>query len=149
VFGDHDSGAYLRKFAWTKIVRHEMVTGTASPDDPTLADYWAERQHKGSLSLVDVRTRRALREQQGRCPLCRDFLLHAEHEPRSPRGWEQWLTTVRKAIKHHAIAEPATIGGPPDDIRIRLVHAQCLKLHEQAMGNRSPLLHIGAPEGLA
>ena len=31
VFGDKDTGAYLPKFAWTKIVRHVMVAGTASP----------------------------------------------------------------------------------------------------------------------
>jgi RNA-directed DNA polymerase len=35
---------YLIKFAWTPIVRHQMVTGTASPDDPDLADYWAARR---------------------------------------------------------------------------------------------------------
>jgi len=40
VFGDRDSGAYLRKFAWTRIVRHQMVKGAASPDDPALAEYW-------------------------------------------------------------------------------------------------------------
>ncbi|MEV6341495.1 group II intron maturase-specific domain-containing protein [Nocardia vinacea] len=40
VFGDRDSGAYLLKFAWTRIVRHQMVAGTASPDDPALIDYW-------------------------------------------------------------------------------------------------------------
>ena len=27
VFGDRDSGAYLLRFAWTKIVRHQMVQG--------------------------------------------------------------------------------------------------------------------------
>ena len=37
VFGDRDSGAYLLKFAWTKIVRHTLVKGWASPDDPALA----------------------------------------------------------------------------------------------------------------
>jgi RNA-directed DNA polymerase len=36
VFGDRNSGAYLRRFSWTKIVRHQMVTDTASPDDPAL-----------------------------------------------------------------------------------------------------------------
>ena len=34
VFGSRDTGFYLRKFAWTQIVRHRMVAGTASPDDP-------------------------------------------------------------------------------------------------------------------
>jgi hypothetical protein len=46
VFGDKDTGAYLPKFAWTKIVRHVMVTGTASPDDPDLARSWADRRGK-------------------------------------------------------------------------------------------------------
>jgi hypothetical protein len=44
VFGDPGSDAYLVKFSWTDIVRHVMVTGAASPDDPALADYWAERR---------------------------------------------------------------------------------------------------------
>ncbi|GAB6987762.1 hypothetical protein JCM10369A_42880 [Nocardioides pyridinolyticus] len=46
VFGDRDSGIYLRQFAWTKIVRHTMVMGTASPDDPALDWYWASRRRK-------------------------------------------------------------------------------------------------------
>jgi hypothetical protein len=36
VFGDRDSGAYLIKFSWTDIVRHTLVQGGASPDDPAL-----------------------------------------------------------------------------------------------------------------
>jgi RNA-directed DNA polymerase len=39
VFGDRDNGTYLLKHAWTSIVRHQMVPGAASPDDPALADY--------------------------------------------------------------------------------------------------------------
>ncbi|WP_327239199.1 hypothetical protein [Streptomyces sp. NBC_01318] len=46
VFGDRDSGRYLAKFSWTKIVRHQMVKGASSVDDPVLADYWAERRRK-------------------------------------------------------------------------------------------------------
>ena len=33
VFG-RDSDAYLAKFSWTSIVRHVMVKGGSSPDDP-------------------------------------------------------------------------------------------------------------------
>ncbi|WP_217242183.1 group II intron maturase-specific domain-containing protein [Streptomyces sp. AC555_RSS877] len=44
VFGD--SGRYLAEFSWTKIVRHQMVRGTSSVDDPALADYWRERRRK-------------------------------------------------------------------------------------------------------
>lgn len=34
VFGDRTSGAHLVKFIWTNIIRHQMVTKGASPDDP-------------------------------------------------------------------------------------------------------------------
>ena len=47
VFGDRDSGACLVKFAWTAITRHTLVKGWASPDNPTLADYWAARRRRG------------------------------------------------------------------------------------------------------
>jgi RNA-directed DNA polymerase len=46
VFGDRDSGAYLPKLSWTPIVRHTPVKGTSSPDDPTLASYWADRRRR-------------------------------------------------------------------------------------------------------
>ena len=48
VFGDRDHIVndrgdipYMVKFSWTNIVRHQLVAGGASPDDPDLADYWA------------------------------------------------------------------------------------------------------------
>ena len=40
VFMDKARNATLRKFAWTKIVRHRLVPQNYSPDDPTLQDYW-------------------------------------------------------------------------------------------------------------
>ena len=46
VFGDRASGVYLLKFAWTRIIRHQLVTGASSLDDPALAEYWAERRAK-------------------------------------------------------------------------------------------------------
>ena len=30
---------YLAKFAWTPIVRHQVVKGSASPDDPALTAF--------------------------------------------------------------------------------------------------------------
>jgi hypothetical protein len=39
VFGDRDSGAYLRKFSWTRIVRHVAAKDRSFPDDPALAGY--------------------------------------------------------------------------------------------------------------
>ena len=57
VFGDRDSGAYLLKFAWTKITRHTLVKGWASPDDPALASYWAARRRRGTPPLDPPRLR--------------------------------------------------------------------------------------------
>lgn len=48
VFGSRKTGFYLRKFAWTAIVRHRMVAGAASPDDPSPTDYWATRRRRGN-----------------------------------------------------------------------------------------------------
>jgi RNA-directed DNA polymerase len=44
VFGDKTSGGYLLKFGWFPIERHILVKGTASPDDPSLKEYWMKRQ---------------------------------------------------------------------------------------------------------
>src|SRR6266403_1911700 len=97
VFGDRDSGAYLAKFAWTPIVRHQVVKGPASPDDPALAEYWAERRRRRKPPLDKARLR-LIQAQHGRCPLCRGLLLHADHEPQTPQEWEQWVKVTRTAI---------------------------------------------------
>ena len=97
VFGDRDSGAYMLKFAWTRIVRHQIVTGAASPDDPALAEYWAARRRK-TPPPIDKASRWLLKAQHGRCPICGDALLPAEDQPPTPREWEQWLATTRKTI---------------------------------------------------
>jgi RNA-directed DNA polymerase len=137
VFGHRDSGGYLPKFAWTKIVRHCMVPGTASPDDPDLAQYWADRRRRNKPPL-DRGLLRLLQAQDGRCPLCEDYLLYADREPDSPREWEQWLTGTRKAItKRNLIAHGKD--GPPGETR--LVHVSCYR--RTTGGSREPeLLHI-------
>jgi RNA-directed DNA polymerase len=131
VFGHRDSGAYLPKLAWTPIVRHYMVTGTASPDDPSLAQYWADRRRRNKPPL-DNATLRLLQAQRGRCPLCGDLLLHADGEPNSPREWEQWLTATRKAIaKQNLVANRGN--GLPDGIR--LTHVSCYRRTTGARGD--------------
>jgi RNA-directed DNA polymerase len=125
VLGDRDSGAYLRKFSWTKIVRHQLVTGGSSPDDPALTSYWANRRRKHSPPLGEY-TVYQLQRQHGCCPLCGDYLLHADHDPTSPQEWEQWLRAVHKAISKQALKITRTTrSGPPDTNRRHLVHAHC------------------------
>src|SRR5262249_45807506 len=41
-----DTGAYLSNPAWTDIVRHTLVKGRASVDDPDLNQYWAGRRRR-------------------------------------------------------------------------------------------------------
>ncbi|GAA3783357.1 hypothetical protein GCM10022206_23290 [Streptomyces chiangmaiensis] len=124
VFGSRDTGYYLRKFAWTKIVRHQLVTGTASPDDPSLAEYWASRRRR-SKPPVSRAMLRLLQAQHGRCPICRDLLLHADREPQSPTEWEQWLSIIRKALRRHAVSTIPGEGTPNGQAVLRLIHAHC------------------------
>src|SRR6266536_1439066 len=47
----HGSVPHLVKFAWTEIVRHQLVAGASSPDDPDLTDYWAKRRRRVKTPL--------------------------------------------------------------------------------------------------
>jgi RNA-directed DNA polymerase len=124
VFGDRESGAYLLKFAWMKITRHTLVKGWASPDDPALAGYWAARRRRGNPPLRRAELR-LLKAQKARCAVCGSLLLHADHEPQHPDEWEQWITTVRKAVRRQAITIDAGPGTPDQRTAIRLIHAHC------------------------
>jgi RNA-directed DNA polymerase len=143
VFGDRDSGAYLVKFSWTPIVRHTLVKGGASPDDPALAEYWAKRRRRVKPPL-DGYTLRLLTRQDARCPLCGDHLLTAEQPPQSPHEWERWwLQVTRKAITANHLRN---IGGPgsPDGDQTRLVHAACHRGH-LARKRNGPALQPASP----
>jgi RNA-directed DNA polymerase len=124
VFGDRDTGAYLPKPSWTDIVRHTLVKGGASPDDPDLSGYWAKRRQKVK-PLLDSYTLRLLSSQDGRCSLCGEDLLVFDQQPQSPLEWERWHRWVaKKAIE----ADYLVHHGPPsrsNDKRTHLVHASC------------------------
>jgi RNA-directed DNA polymerase len=140
VFGDRDSGAYLIKFSWIPIVRHQMVKATASPDDPALAEYWRQRRRRRKPPPLDQPTLRLLKAQDGRCPLCGDYLLHADHEPQSPDEWEQWFTATRKALRRQALTPR---GGGHDDQHHHLVHTHCHRRLAEA--KTAPTRHASAP----
>lgn len=125
VFGDRVSGRYLAKFSWSKIVRHQMVKGKASPDDPARADYWADRRRRKKLPLGQF-TQRLLKVQHGRCPTCGDLLLRTDQEPQTPQGWEQWFRTAHKAISRKAIVLSGA-DRSDDRVKLRLLHTSCAK----------------------
>ena len=51
-------------------------------------------------------------------PALRGLLLHADHEPQHPDEWEQWITVIRKAIRHQAITVDAGPGHRTDPHRV-------------------------------
>jgi RNA-directed DNA polymerase len=146
VFGDRDSGAYLVKFSWTAIQRHVPVKGAASPDDPALAEYWANRRNKvkpplGKYSL------RLFTKQDGCCPLCGNHLLTADQPPNSPEQWERWLQLTRRAIAASYLTRHRR-SGPAVDDQTRLVHTSCQReLH--ARQRKNPALQPAKPSRLA
>ena len=124
VFGDKDTGAYLPKPSWTDIVRHTLVKGGASPDDPALAGYWAQRRQKVKPPL-DSYTVRLLSRQDGRCSLCGENLLTPDQLPQSPQGWEHWfLRVTKKAITADYLVHHHTPSAARSN-RTHLVHATC------------------------
>jgi RNA-directed DNA polymerase len=145
VFGDRQSGSYMQKFAWTRIVRHRMVKGTASPDDPTLANYWAERRRKTTPLPTGNTSLRLLEIQHGCCPICGGSLLLTDDPPQSPHEWERWLATARTAI----IKTAPRADGTSDELESRLTHIRCLRRHTAGDGTDPQHLHAREPQGLA
>lgn len=124
VFGDRVTGAYRTKFAWTGIVRHRMVKGGSSPDDPALAQYWADRRRRGVPPPLDQLRLRLLKMQAGRCPFCGDLLLDADHPPQTPSEWEQWVRVTGKASRKQSLTYRRRDGSGETN-SLRLIHLRC------------------------
>jgi RNA-directed DNA polymerase len=129
VFGDKDTGAYLRKHSWTKIRRHIMVKGAASPDDPDLAGYWRYRRDKHGLPL-DGKTLTLLRNQGLCCPLCGDKLIDPSHLPGSPEAWQDWWHGVTQRTIERAASTPGQQHGTRDAATC-LIHTPCYRIHQR------------------
>jgi RNA-directed DNA polymerase len=108
-FLDQERPATLRKFAWTRMVRHRLVPKTYSPDDLTLQDYW--RQPWSRPQAWADRLRQLAYRQKGRCPVCLQVLENGED-----------------LHVHHVL--PKQHGGMDDLAPLCLVHANGhLQLH--------------------
>jgi RNA-directed DNA polymerase len=137
VFGDRDSGAYMHKFAWTPIVRHQIVKSGASPDDPALVEYWAWRRRKTPLPINNT-SLRLLKAQNGCCVICGGTFDAVDDRPQTPHAWEQWLASARKTIT--IVTQE---NGTSDPAEPRLIHAHC------RTGTGPALLPAHEPSGLA
>src|SRR4029450_5019656 len=102
VFQDKERNGTLRKFAWTKIVRHRLVPTTFSPDDPTLQEYWSQRWQ--NTHDTTGRAGQLARRQHGHCPVCHQALdngeeVHIHHVRPKRHGGTDDLTNLR--VVHH------------------------------------------------
>nr|WP_281291962.1 group II intron maturase-specific domain-containing protein [Streptomyces tailanensis] len=140
VFGDRDSGTFLPKFSWTKIVRHYPVRGAASPDDPALGQYWTDRRRRKTPPPMDKVSLTLAARQKGVCPLCKQALIAgAEYEPDSPREWMNWFAASKKMLhKHHFVYRRD--GGSDERTNLRLVHADCHRQHHAGDDRRTASL---------
>jgi len=110
VFGDKITGYYLLKFSWFPIERHVLVAGTNSPDDPSLHEYWQQRNLK-KISNLKPNERKLARRQAGRCPICGGSLFIDED-----------------IEQHHIVARKDGGTNGDNDNNLLLVHYYC---HQQ------------------
>ncbi len=113
VFGDTHTGANLQKFTWFDIKRHALVQGTASPDDPTLRDYWSKRRRRQSTYLR-ASDQIIAKRQNYVCAVCNESLFNGE-----------------ELHRHHVI--PRSEGGNDSYTNLVLRHLYC---HQQTHGTR-------------
>lgn len=114
VFGDKETGKYMRRLAWLKIERHVKVKGASTPDDPSLREYWTERQ--GKLLNLTGWYKTLAQRQNYTCPVCKSSLANDE-----------------EVHRHHLITDRKN---PQRDIKEyqQLVHYFC---HQQLHGAKS------------
>jgi len=108
VFGDKQSGTLLLKFRWFDIRRHILVKGTHSPDDPSLKEYWKER-NKTPVKDLSTREQQIARKQEMLCEKCGQTLFNGE-----------------RFEVHHV--KPKKDGGSDGIHNLNLVHMYC---HQQ------------------
>ncbi len=102
VFSDPASGETLLKFSHTQPVRHILVQGRASPDDPRLAAYWDYR-HRARNSQLPIKWRRLASRQDWKCPTCGEALengeiLHIDYVKKE--GKDRWRESIPSRLMH-------------------------------------------------
>jgi RNA-directed DNA polymerase len=113
VFGDKQTGNYLVKYQWFKIERHVLVKGSASPDDPALRTYFAERTRKATQAVFNSRLGRIAARTRWVCMVC--------HQPLN-----------REHVEVHHL-KPCSQGGTDELSNLVLVHMFC---HQQIHSGR-------------
>lgn len=102
----------LFNIAKIPIERHIKVKGTASPDDPQLADYWTKRATKSGKTIWDKGSKyyQIAQNQRWKCPICGEHLNNGEaiethHIVPMARGCSEEIDNLRHLHKacHKAV----------------------------------------------
>jgi RNA-directed DNA polymerase len=110
VFGNKQTGNHVLKFSWFNIERHVLVKGKSSPDDPSLREYWKQREKALAKNLTSS-SQRIAKKQNYLCPMCGESLFNGENIHR-----------------HHIV--PRHQGGKNTYANLQLVHSLChQKIH--------------------
>jgi len=110
----------LYQIAYTPIERHIKVKGDASPDDPSLKEYWIKRHQKFGKSRFEKGSKlyRIAENQNWICPECGEPLFNGEE------------------IETHHIA-PVAQGGLDDVENLQHLHSSCHKqVHTKTKSTR-------------
>jgi RNA-directed DNA polymerase len=97
------------------------VKGDASPDDPSLREYWDKRHQKQGKSYWEKNSRnyKIAQNQNWKCPVCGQPLFNGE-----------------EIETHHIV--PVSLGGLNDISNLQHLHKPCHKqVHSKSKQNRS------------
>ncbi|MFJ3254766.1 group II intron reverse transcriptase/maturase [Streptomyces sp. NPDC093108] len=123
VFGSETK--HLPKFSWTEIVRHVMVKGDASRDDPTLDSYWKNRARKRMPSIESKRILTLAARQKGLCTRCgQDLIEGAGYDPDDVNDWAKWFTACHRGIHVHHLTYRSR-GGSDHLGNLEVIHTLC------------------------
>jgi RNA-directed DNA polymerase len=79
-FVDKDTGMVLYRIGSTRIQRHVLIQGDASPDNPDFKDYFEQRnQRSNQVEDYPNAAQRVIRKQQATCPNCGQSLFNGEN----------------------------------------------------------------------
>jgi RNA-directed DNA polymerase len=115
-----DKELVLYPIASTTIERHIKVKGDASPDDPSLKEYWNKRHQKLGKSRFDKGTKlyTIAENQEWKCPKCGEPLFNGE-----------------EIETHHIV--PVAEGGTDDVENLQHLHKPCHKqVHKTQVKSR-------------
>jgi RNA-directed DNA polymerase len=78
-FVDTDTGMVLYRIGYTRIQRHVLIQGQASPDNPAFRDYFEQRaQRSKQIETYPKAAQRVIRQQRTTCPNCGQSLFNGE-----------------------------------------------------------------------